>query len=62
VHVKGKDGVSYAEVHNAGLRAGRGKGFVMPKRRFIGDHKGYTYQEGASQAQNLQFYPFYNTL
>ena len=28
--------VPYAAVHNEGLRAGRGKGFVMPKRQFIG--------------------------
>lgn len=27
----------YAKVHNDGLRAGRGKGFQMPKRQFIGD-------------------------
>ena len=27
----------YAKVHNDGLRAGRGKGFKMPKRQFIGD-------------------------
>lgn len=26
----------YAKVHNEGLRAGRGKGFTMPKRQFIG--------------------------
>jgi phage gpG-like protein len=26
----------YARVHNEGLRAGRGKGFKMPKRQFIG--------------------------
>ena len=26
----------YAGVHNDGLRAGRGKGFIMPKRQFIG--------------------------
>ena len=26
----------YAEVHNKGLRAGRGKGFKMAKRQFIG--------------------------
>lgn len=26
----------YGAVHNEGLRAGRGKGFVMPKRQFIG--------------------------
>lgn len=29
--------VAYASVHNEGLRAGRGKGFTMPKRQFIGD-------------------------
>jgi phage gpG-like protein len=29
----------YANVHNEGLRAGRGKGFVMPKRQFVGDSK-----------------------
>lgn len=27
----------YANVHNEGLRAGRGKGFIMPKRKFVGD-------------------------
>lgn len=27
----------YAKVHNDGLRAGRGRGFIMPKRQFIGD-------------------------
>lgn len=26
----------YAKVHNEGLRAGRGRGFKMPKRQFIG--------------------------
>jgi phage gpG-like protein len=26
----------YARVHNEGLRAGRGKGFKMPKRQFVG--------------------------
>lgn len=26
----------YAKVHNEGLRAGRGAGFKMPRRRFIG--------------------------
>lgn len=26
----------YARVHNEGLRSGRGKGFTMPKRQFIG--------------------------
>lgn len=28
--------VEYAAVHNEGLKAGRGKGFIMPKRTFIG--------------------------
>lgn len=27
----------YAAVHNEGLHSGRGKGFEMPQRRFIGD-------------------------
>lgn len=27
----------YAEVHNEGLKAGRGNGFMMKKRQFIGD-------------------------
>jgi phage gpG-like protein len=27
----------YGPVHNEGLRAGRGKGFIMPRRQFIGD-------------------------
>ena len=29
----------YASVHNFGLRAGRGKGFIMPKRQFMGESK-----------------------
>ncbi len=28
--------VDYAQVHNEGLRAGRGAGFQMPKRQFMG--------------------------
>lgn len=28
----------YAKVHNEGGKAGRGKGFTMPKRQFIGHH------------------------
>ncbi|GHT04846.1 hypothetical protein AGMMS49525_11590 [Bacteroidia bacterium] len=28
----------YGRVHNEGLRAGRGAGFTMPQRQFIGDH------------------------
>jgi phage gpG-like protein len=27
----------YARVHNEGLKAGRGKGFMMPQRQFIGE-------------------------
>tara|TARA_R110000796_G_scaffold73842_1_gene165854 strand:- start:1032 stop:1481 length:450 start_codon:yes stop_codon:yes gene_type:complete len=27
----------YASVHNFGLRSGRGKGFIMPKRQFMGE-------------------------
>lgn len=29
--------VIYADVHNQGLRAGRGAGFQMPQRQFIGE-------------------------
>jgi phage gpG-like protein len=29
----------YAAVHNYGLHAGRGAGFEMPKRQFMGDNK-----------------------
>lgn len=29
----------YARVHNEGLRAGRGKGFMMPKRQFMGESR-----------------------
>jgi phage gpG-like protein len=28
----------YGRVHNEGLRAGRGDGFIMPKRQFAGEH------------------------
>lgn len=35
--VKIQTDLPYAKVHNDGLRAGRGKGFIMPKRQFIGD-------------------------
>ncbi|MTK63617.1 MAG: hypothetical protein F8N15_03590 [Methanobacterium sp.] len=31
-----KNEVPYAAVHNYGFKAGRGKGFQMPKRQFIG--------------------------
>lgn len=34
--VKITSNVPYANVHNEGLRAGRGKGFTMPKRQFVG--------------------------
>jgi phage gpG-like protein len=29
----------YGKVHNEGLRAGRGAGFTMPRRQFIGQHE-----------------------
>jgi phage virion morphogenesis protein len=29
----------YAAVHNYGLKAGRGRGFKMPKRKFMGNSK-----------------------
>lgn len=28
--------LDYATVHNEGLRSGRGRGFIMPKRQFVG--------------------------
>jgi phage gpG-like protein len=34
--------VPYARVHNEGLRAGRGRGFQMPRRQFIGESKELT--------------------
>jgi phage gpG-like protein len=37
LNVKIQTDLIYAKVHNDGLRAGRGKGFKMPKRQFIGD-------------------------
>lgn len=40
----------YAKVHNDGLRAGRGKGFKMPKRQFIGDS--YNMDKKIRQAVN----------
>lgn len=33
----GNDKVPYAKVHNEGGRAGRGAGFDMPQRQFIGE-------------------------
>ena len=38
IGIKGKARV-YASVHNFGLRSGRGKGFTMPKRKFMGESK-----------------------
>jgi phage gpG-like protein len=35
-YVKVGSDVPYAQVHNDGLKAGRGKGFIMPKRKFMG--------------------------
>lgn len=37
----GNDKVAYAEPHNEGSRAGRGKGFLMPQRQFIGESKDF---------------------
>lgn len=31
--------VEYASVHNEGLRSGRGRGFKMPKRQFMGNSR-----------------------
>lgn len=31
--------VEYANVHNEGLRSGRGRGFKMPKRQFMGNSR-----------------------
>lgn len=36
IYVTG-NATKYAKVHNDGLRAGRGRGFKMPKRQFVGD-------------------------
>jgi phage gpG-like protein len=36
IGIKGPANV-YASVHNFGLRAGRGRGFIMPKRKFMGE-------------------------
>jgi phage virion morphogenesis protein len=44
--------VDYASVHNYGLRAGRGKGFNMPKRQFMGD----THQLRAKQLEKIRQY------
>jgi phage gpG-like protein len=38
IGIKG-DPIKYASVHNYGLMSGRGKGFKMPKRQFIGESK-----------------------
>ena len=39
IGIKGSKPQKYASVHNYGLRAGRGKGFKMPKRQFMGESK-----------------------
>ena len=36
VWAAGNDKVAYAQVHNEGGRAGRGAGFDMPQRQFMG--------------------------
>ena len=42
VTIGSKTAGDYGEVHNEGLRAGRGRGFRMPKRQFIGDSRQLT--------------------
>lgn len=37
--VKVGSDLDYAQVHNEGLKAGRGNGFQMPKRQFLGETK-----------------------
>ena len=37
--------VVYAKVHNEGLKAGRGRGFIMPKRQFVGQDKKLTLRQ-----------------
>ena len=37
--VKVYSNLPYADVHNEGLMSGRGTGFKMPKRQFMGDSK-----------------------
>lgn len=37
VWAAGNEKVSYAQVHNEGGRAGRGAGFDMPQRQFMGE-------------------------
>jgi phage gpG-like protein len=34
--VRIESNVPYAKVHNEGLRSGRGRGFTMPERKFVG--------------------------
>ncbi|MDR3350718.1 MAG: phage virion morphogenesis protein [Prevotellaceae bacterium] len=43
----------YAQVHNEGLRAGRGKGFQMPKRQFIGKSAELTKKINAKVAKQI---------
>ena len=37
----GNDKVAYAEPHNEGGRVGRGKGFLMPQRQFMGESEDF---------------------
>jgi len=39
IGIKGEAIQKYASVHNFGLRSGRGKGFKMPKRKFMGESR-----------------------
>lgn len=37
--IRMESNVAYSVVHNEGLRSGRGKGFVMQKRQFVGNSR-----------------------
>jgi phage gpG-like protein len=53
VSAKTKSGYNYAAIHNEGGHAGRGKGFEMPKRQFIGD---------TQELRELQLKAYYNAI
>lgn len=48
----------YAKVHNEGLRAGRGKGFIMPQRQFLGPSEGL--EQDIKQQIKEQFQRLFN--
>ena len=49
--VRFKFPAKYMRVHNEGLRAGRGKGFKMPKRQFVG--KSWKLQQAVQRKANI---------